>query len=356
MSSVAFTIEDLKDLTRILLERPEWLSELRRILLTDELLTLPALVRELVEFQRRADERFVELAQAIEQLAMRLEESQRRADERSAEFQRQAEERFAEFQRQAEERFAEFQRQVEERFAEFQRQAEERFAEFQRQAEERFAEFQRQAEERFAEFQRQAEERFAEFQRQAEERFAEFQRQIDERFAEFQRRTDERFAELAQAINRLATTFEQEMAEVRGKLLEIDYRNKFGAIFGGRLRKPQLVDPADLWDMFSGRLDESEIRKVAAADLIVRGRPALSREDGELWLVIEVSSVIDRNDVARAAERAALLRKAGLLAMPVAAGRRLTQGASVLANELRVVLAKNGSLAGWDEALSQVLA
>ena len=278
MSSVAFTIEDLKDLTRILLERPEWLSELRRILLTDELLTLPALVRELVEFQRRADERFVELAQAIEQLAMRLEESQRRADERSAEFQRQA-----------------------------------------------------------------------------EERFAEFQRQIDERFAEFQRRTDERFAELAQAINRLATTFEQEMAEVRGKLLEIDYRNKFGAIFGGRLRKPQLVDPADLWDMFSGRLDESEIRKVAAADLIVRGRPALSREDGELWLVIEVSSVIDRNDVARAAERAALLRKAGLLAMPVAAGRRLTQGASVLANELRVVLAKNGGLAGWDEALSQVL-
>ena len=278
MSSVAFTIEDLKDLTRILLERPEWLSELRRILLTDELLTLPALVRELVEFQRRADERFVELAQAIEQLAMRLEESQRRADERSAEFQRQA-----------------------------------------------------------------------------EERFAEFQRQIDERFAEFQRRTDERFAELAQAINRLATTFEQEMAEVRGKLLEIDYRNKFGAIFGGRLRKPQLVDPADLWDMFSGRLDESEIRRVAAADLIVRGRPALSREDGELWLVIEVSSVIDRNDVARAAERAALLRKAGLLAMPVAAGRRLTQGASVLANELRVVLAKNGSLAGWDEALSQVL-
>jgi hypothetical protein len=363
MPLVAFTVEDLKDLTRILLERPEWLSEVRRIVLTDELLTLPALARELVEFQRRANERFAELVQAIAQLALRLEqlaEAQRRIEEQLAEFQRRTDERFAQL--------AEAQRRIEEQLAESQRRTDERFAqlaEAQRRTDEQLAEFQRRTDERLAElaeFQRQADGRFAELAQAIAqltlrfEQLAEAQRKTDERLAEFQRRTDERFAELAQAISRLAAAFEQEMAEVRGKLLEIDYRNKVGAIFGSRIRKPQVVDPGDVWDLFRDRLDELEIRQIVTADLIVRGRLLPSQGERELWLAVEISSVIDRNDVARAAARAALLRKAGLLAVPVAAGRRLTQGASVLASELRVVLARNGGLAGWDEALSQVLA
>lgn len=44
--SMAFTVEEFRDLLRILEERPEWRAELRRLVLTDELLTLPELVRE----------------------------------------------------------------------------------------------------------------------------------------------------------------------------------------------------------------------------------------------------------------------------------------------------------------------
>ena len=47
---MAFTVNDLQDLTRLLLERPEWRSEVRRIVLTDELLALP---RELAEAIRQ---------------------------------------------------------------------------------------------------------------------------------------------------------------------------------------------------------------------------------------------------------------------------------------------------------------
>jgi len=79
---VAFTVNDLQDLTRLLIERPEWLSEVRRIVLTDELLALP---REVAEAQRRTDERFAELA-----------EIQRRNEEQLAEFRRQTDARFAE--------------------------------------------------------------------------------------------------------------------------------------------------------------------------------------------------------------------------------------------------------------------
>jgi DNA repair exonuclease SbcCD ATPase subunit len=378
---MAFTINDLQDLTRLLRERPEWLSEVQRIVLTDELLAMP---RELAELRRDTDKRFAELAEALRQLTLRFEEAQRRNDERFAELaeaQRRNDERLAElaeFQRRAEVRFAELTeaiKQLTARFEEAQRRNDERFAElaeFQRRAEVRFAELTeaiKQLTARFEEAQRRNDERFAElaeFQRRAEVRFAELTeaiKQLTARFEEAQRRNDERFAELAEAIRQLALRFDEyrqrtddQIADMRGKLLEIEYRNKAGAIFGGRLRRPQVVDAGELWELLKERqLDESEIQQVVAADLIIRGKLYPPYSDRELWLVVEISSVIDRNDVARAARRAALLRKAGLLSLPVAAGQRLTQGAADLSEQLRVVLAKNGGLAGWDVSLSNAL-
>jgi DNA repair exonuclease SbcCD ATPase subunit len=378
---MAFTINDLQDLTRLLRERPEWLSEVQRIVLTDELLAMP---RELAELRRDTDKRFAELAEALRQLTLRFEEAQRRNDERFAELaeaQQRNDERLAElaeFQRRAEVRFAELTeaiKQLTARFEEAQRRNDERFAElaeFQRRAEVRFAELTeaiKQLTARFEEAQRRNDERFAElaeFQRRSEVRFAELTeaiKQLTARFEEAQRRNDERFAELAEAIRQLALRFDEyrqrtddQIADMRGKLLEIEYRNKAGAIFGGRLRRPQVVDAGELWELLKERqLDESEIQQVVAADLIIRGKLYPPYSDRELWLVVEISSVIDRNDVARAARRAALLRKAGLLSLPVAAGQRLTQGAADLSEQLRVVLAKNGGLAGWDVSLSNAL-
>jgi len=239
---VAFTVNDLQDLTRLLIERPEWLSEVRRIVLTDELLALP---RELVEAQRRTDKRFAELV--------------------------------------------------------------------------------------------------------------EIQRRNEERLAELRRQTDARFAELTEAIRQLTLCFgeaqqrnEDRSVNISDLLLKMRYRDKVGAIFGGRLRRPRVVDGGDVWELLRDHLDEGEIRRIVAADLIVRGGLLPPQGEGELWLVVEVSGVIDRNDVARAAERAALLRKAGLLVVPVAASERLTQGAMTLSEAFGVALARDGALAGWD--------
>ena len=289
---MAFTVNDLNDLLRILREQPEWLAEVRRVLLTDELLTLPDLVRELVEAQRRTDERLAEFQQRIEQ-------------------------QMAEFQQRIEQQMAEFQQRIEQQIAEFRQRTDQRFIEL--------AEAQRRTDERLAEFQQRTDQRFLEL--------AEAQRRTDERLAEFQQRTEEQIGEL------------------KGTLLEMDYRAKVGAIFGSRLKKPKVVDAGDMWDVLRDRLDEEEIRQIVALDLIVRGRLLPPQGEGELWLAVEVSYVVDQNDVMRAAARAALLRKAGLPAIPVAAGKRLTQGASALATESRVVLVQDGSLVGWDDAL-----
>jgi hypothetical protein len=350
---MAFTINDLNDLLRILREQPEWLAEVRRVLLTDELLKLPDLVRELVEAQRRTDERLAEFQQRIER---QMAEFQQRIERQMAEFQQRIERQMAEFQQRIERQIAEFQQRTDQRFAELaeaQRRTDERLAEFQQRTDQRFielAEAQRRTDERLAEFQQRTDQRFielAEAQRRTDERLAEFQQRTDQRFielAEAQRRTDERLAEFQQRT-------EEQIGELKGTLLEMDYRAKVGAIFGSRLKKPKVVDAGDMWDVLRDRLDEEEIRQIVALDLIVRGRLLPPQEEGELWLAVEVSYVVDQNDVMRAAARAALLRKAGLPAIPVAAGKRLTQGASALATESRVVLVQDGSLVGWDDAL-----
>lgn len=89
---MAFTVEDFADLTRLLQARPEWRTELRRLVLTDEILELPAIVRDLADAQRRTEARVEELADAqrcTEERLTRfgdavagLAEAQRRTDQR----------------------------------------------------------------------------------------------------------------------------------------------------------------------------------------------------------------------------------------------------------------------------------
>jgi len=74
---VAFTVDDFHDLISILEQHPEWRAELRRHVLSDELIELPTLVRQLAEAQARTEARMEQLAVAqarteghMEQLAV----------------------------------------------------------------------------------------------------------------------------------------------------------------------------------------------------------------------------------------------------------------------------------------------
>jgi len=66
---MAFGVEDFQDLLRLLEEHPQWQAELRRRLLTDELLELPALVRQLTERLDALTERVNALAERVDALA-----------------------------------------------------------------------------------------------------------------------------------------------------------------------------------------------------------------------------------------------------------------------------------------------
>jgi hypothetical protein len=69
--AMAFTVRDFHDLVGLLQQHPEWRAELRRLVLSDEILSLPEVVRQiaeqiraLAEAQKRTEQRVEELAEA----------------------------------------------------------------------------------------------------------------------------------------------------------------------------------------------------------------------------------------------------------------------------------------------------
>ena len=89
---MTFGIDDFQALVRLLEQRPEWRAELRRLVLTEELLGLPALVQELArrvadlaEAQQRTEAELRELREGLAELRRAvagLTEAQHRTNDR----------------------------------------------------------------------------------------------------------------------------------------------------------------------------------------------------------------------------------------------------------------------------------
>ncbi|MDW8351935.1 MAG: hypothetical protein RML99_08495, partial [Anaerolineae bacterium] len=168
-----------------------------------------------------------------------------------------------------------------------------------------------------------------------------------------QRRTEQRLEELAAAQQRTEETVRRlvnQMAEVRGEILEIKIRDKAHAYFGRWLRRVQVIPFIELEERLESQLTDDQIIDLSLTDILVRGRPRLAPADGEVWLAVEVSAVVDAKDVERAERRAALLRSAGLRAVPVAIGGRIIPQAQALARMRNVALMRDGSDEGWEQA------
>ena len=76
--TTANAINTIEDLTRILRERPEWRDEIRKLVLTDELLTLP---QRFSEYAASTDRRLDELTQVVQELAKSLQELTQRFEQ-----------------------------------------------------------------------------------------------------------------------------------------------------------------------------------------------------------------------------------------------------------------------------------
>ena len=232
-----FTVEDFHDLVRLLEERPEWREELRRLVLTPELLALP---EQIAALRARSEQQF----QALTAQVAALTEAQHRTE--------------------------------------------------------------------------------------TEVRG----------LAEALLRTEGQMARLTQAMQ----TLTNDVGELKGKSLEADYRAKGPAYFSRIVRRPHVLTSDELmtlvedaWD--SGVLSRLEAQDLYDTDVIVRGR----LEDGTaVYVLAEVSWGVDRHDIERATQRAAILARLGTPVIPVVAGKRITPAVGRLAQQHQVWQLTNG--------------
>jgi hypothetical protein len=183
--------------------------------------------------------------------------------------------------------------------------------------------------------------------------------------AQAQQRTEQRVEELAQAQQRTEAEIQKltasqqsmltELGQLVGERLERQYRDRAPAYFGRILRRTRALSLQDLEIALEPHLTADEMDDALLLDAVISGRVVGRTDALQVVLALEVSSVIDRGDVERAVRRAALLRKAGMLAVPTVAGPKLTQGAADIAQSAGVLLVQDGQRAFWEEALSGVL-
>ena len=107
-----------------------------------------------------------------------------------------------------------------------------------------------------------------------------------------------------------------------------------------------------LEDVLEAALTRDEFDGLLLLDLLVTGVVRYASESPEVWLAVEISSVVDKGDVSRAVHRADLLRRAGYLAVPVVACESVTVGGERAAQEQNVVLLQDGRVEFWKEAVA----
>jgi uncharacterized membrane-anchored protein YhcB (DUF1043 family) len=253
-------IETVEQLADFLEQNEEWRRRIFNILVPRELARLPA---EFEEFRAETRREFDAVRQEMRSGFARVDEQFARVDERFV--------------------------QVNERIAQAEREIESLRAEMR---------------EGFA----RVDERFAQVDRE----FEAVRREMREGFEQLRAEMREGYAELAQKIQRNT----DDIAELKGKSLEREYRDKARSIFGRYFRSVAVIDWIDLEDALEAvaPLSDAERTELSVVDLLVRGR---RRTDGqETVLVIEVSWTITRYDVERAVRRAQLFRQRGFTADP----------------------------------------
>jgi hypothetical protein len=182
-----------------------------------------------------------------------------------------------------------------------------------------------------------------------------------EELAAAQQRTERALTELTTTVDGLAKTMgvmQSQLASLNGRDLEWRYVERAGSYFGRWLRQVRVLWPGQLDRELEQKLDAhlspEEWDEVLRLDAILAGR--LRREDGGsadlVYIALEVSVTVNKDDVERVGKRAALLRRCGLRVVPVVAGERFARTAAADAVAHTVAILRNVGGQGWDEALA----
>jgi len=304
-----FMVTEFRDLIYFLETQPEWRAELLRVLFPEALVDLPRALEELAEAQRRTEE-------TLDRVTERMERG------------------FAEAAADRKRIWENIERLIE--------RMERGFAEAAVERAEAAAD-----RKRIWEAMRQG------FAEAAADRKRIWEAML-QGFAEAAADRKRGFAEAAAERE----VMQRDIGVLKGSTKEWFYRDRAAAIFGRLLTAGQDATQEVIQRLRAAqqasRLSAEEYQSVLNADLLWSGK--LWETGEEVVLVLEASWKVHESDVERAVQRAEVLRRAGLKALPVTAGEEWPEQVEALALRERVVITRNGRVddASWQAALASL--
>ena len=340
------------ELLQILDDHPEVLAELRRKLLTDDLLALPESARAIRETQREMQETQQRIADLLNQTADRLDALEARQTQHDASLARieSSQERMEARQDQSDARLTRMESRQDQSDARLERieASQERMEARQDRMESTQAEM--------LQWQAKADTRFDHLESQQAE-MLQWQAKADTRFDRIEAQQAETLQWQAKADTRF-DRIEGQLGNLRGEALErraIDdfyhiARDEFGVarteiiqVTARHLRtiSNQLVEPYEARidaAKASGLISIEEEFELRHADFVARG---YSRQDmTPVWFVAEISGTIAFDDIRRAHERTDILYRAlAETVIPVVYGIRVSDRLRVVAESRGVRIA-----------------
>jgi len=304
----------VEDIVKALREHPEWLEEVRRLILTEELLQLPV--------------QFAQLSALVQQLATQVQRLVEQAERHEREI------------RALRKEFQEHRQEFLQHREEFLQHREEFL-----QHREEFLQLRAEVEQLRKEFQEHRQEFL-----QHREEFLQLRAEVEQLRKEFYEHRQE-FEAFRQETNLRLYRLERDVAELKGSDRERYYRERASAIFGRFLRRVRLVDFSELYEELDNRepLSDEELLEISQLDAVVEGRR--KRDATPVLLAIEASWSLYPDDVERAFTRARIIAKRGFTVYPVVAGKYADEGVIEAANQAGVLVVLDGGRVYGDGAL-----
>ena len=161
--------------------------------------------------------------------------------------------------------------------------------------------------------------------------------------AEAQTHSENKLAALTEVVQSLVFSGERQVVRldaVLGWTFEIQFRDRLTSYLGRLMRRGRLLRNDEVLDAVEHAIDAGEADELLRADAIAAGVV-----DGlSSHVVVEVSVTCHATDIERAERRAAILRKAGLVALPLVACEVISPELLAYARSRQVRVWCNGTM------------
>ena len=158
-----------------------------------------------------------------------------------------------------------------------------------------------------------------------------------------QAKTEAQVATLTEVVQSLVLQADRQatrLDSVLGWTFEMQFRDRLTSYLGRLMRRGRLLRNDEVLDAIEHAVTPSEADEVLRVDAIAAGVI-----DGVAsHVVVEVSATCDTDDIDRAERRAGILRKAGLVAVPLVACQTITPESRAYARSRQVQIWCNGTI------------